>query len=91
MTRTECEAAILRKMIEINEIQKEYNPTCNYLHMSILDGHYSVNNDSHHEDKEHPLNAWYRPDEDEYATSCREEEMSKDFNLNTGEVVENAT
>lgn len=88
MTRTECEAAILRKMIEIEEIYKEYNPDGNYLSMYILDGHYSVRNDSREEDKECPLNAWYRPDERKYPYSYSEDTT---FDINTGEVVEDAT
>lgn len=88
MTRTECEAAILRKMIEIETIHKEYNPSGNYLSMCILEGHYSVRNDSRNDDKDHPLDAWYRPDEQKYPYSYSE---GLNFDLNTGEVVENAT
>lgn len=88
MTRTECEATILRKMIEIEEIYKEYNPNGNYLTMCILDGHYSVRNDSRKEDKDHPLDAWYRPNERKYPYSYSE---GIHFDLETGEVIEDAT
>lgn len=84
MTRTECEAAILRNMIEIEKIYKEYNPDGNYLTMYIYDGHYSVRNDSREADKDHPLDAWYRPDERKYPYSYSE---GLNFDISTGEVI----
>ena len=91
MTKIECEAAVLKKLLEIEEICKQYNPDGNYISMCILNGHYSVNNDYQEADKDHPLNAWYRPDEfvDPYSYS-REFERTV-FNIETCEVVEDAT
>lgn len=90
MTRTECEASILRKMIEIEKIYKEYNPSGNYLTMSVFDGHYSVNNDYNANDIECPLYAWFRPDEYDQPYSYFDLSARTHFDLETGEVTKNA-
>ena len=59
MTRAECEAAIYHKMVEIKEIYKQYNPNPRFLFMSIIDDHFSCNNDYTltlgENDKDYPL------------------------------------
>lgn len=69
MTRKECEKAILLKLIEIEQIHKEYYPWGDYLSMSIVktsNGNdkgdwdcmsISVNNEFYSEDAEYPINA----------------------------------
>ena len=35
MTREQCEARIFEKLVEIDKIQKEYNPNADYLSLTI--------------------------------------------------------
>lgn len=87
MTRTECEAAILRKMQEIDEIYKAYNPDGDYLSMSVIKGYYNVNNSYQEQDMGMPLAAWYRPDEDEHPYSYGLHDYCRRFDMQTGEVI----
>lgn len=52
MNREECEKQILEKCKEISEIVKQYDPTADYLSITITpdDGYISVNN-NHWENK----------------------------------------
>lgn len=45
MTRQEAEQRIAEKLHEVIEIYKEYEPKGEYLHMSLLRGRLSFNND----------------------------------------------
>lgn len=46
MTREQCEARIFEKLVEIDKIQKEYNPNADYLSLTIWskDQTYRFNN-----------------------------------------------
>lgn len=44
MTRQECESKILEKLMEIDEIHKEYNPKADYLSLCINNSCYTFNN-----------------------------------------------
>lgn len=53
--REKCEAQIIEKLKEIQEIYKKYNPKGNYLSMSIFNGNLSVNNEYWDEDSKRPI------------------------------------
>lgn len=58
MNRTECEAKIMEKFEEINEIYKQYNPNGNYLTGVIVDNCISFWNTYYDADKDTPINYW---------------------------------
>lgn len=58
MNRTECEAKIMEKLEEINEIYKQYNPNGTYLTGAVVDNCISFWNRYYNEDKDTPINIW---------------------------------
>ena len=57
MTRAECEQKILEKMVEIDEIHRQYNPNADKLSFFLDHEFLCVNNIYWRTDKDYPLNA----------------------------------
>ena len=83
MGRIECEKAIIQKMREIMDIYHEYNPDGEYLSMTIVNDHFSVNNIYFEDDYEHQIQAWVEDSyEDVYSNNyVRVAEDRKDKEL----------
>lgn len=88
MTKAECELLILHKTEEIFKIYREYNPDGNYLTMYVLNGHVSCSNNYQEADSEHPISAWYAPEEeDQWMSSYHSDGKLTFVDYQTGEVV----
>lgn len=55
LTRKQCEDAILKRMIEIQQLYKRYHPNGDYLSIAIHNDIMYANNAHWEKDKEHPL------------------------------------
>lgn len=58
-SRKDIEIALVKKMMEIQELYKQYNPEGNYLSCYITQDYISCNNSYFDEDAEHPVNVFY--------------------------------
>lgn len=64
MTRQECETKILKKVVEIEGIMKEYNPNGEYLTIAIIGGgDIDIHNEYWKDDLDKPIKFWLSKEE----------------------------
>ena len=68
MNRLECEKKVEALIREAYETYKQYNPDGDFFSIGIIEGHAAVFNSWFDQDKERPINFWFRVDEKEEDT-----------------------